>query len=100
MNNTSPEIPAEFLKALADPTRVRIMDLLRTGEKCVCEIFPAIGGRQSNTSRHLAILRRAGLVRSRKQGVSVYYAVRDRRVFRLLDLAGNIARFRYGTLRL
>ena len=44
---------AEILKALGQPTRLKIIDFLRDGERCVCEIFPAIGEEQSNTSRHL-----------------------------------------------
>lgn len=86
----SMNVQAEVFRALGDPTRLRILELLRNGEKCVCEIFPAIGGRQSNTSRHLGILRRAGLLRSRKQGVSVYYAVSDGRVYHLLQLARKL----------
>jgi ArsR family transcriptional regulator len=79
------ELRAAALKALGQPTRLRILELLRTGERCVCEIFPAIQEEQSNVSRHLAVLKSAGLVASRKEGLNVHYRVKDPRLFRLLD---------------
>ncbi len=79
------ELRAAALKALGQPTRLRILQLLRNGERCVCEIFPAIQEEQSNVSRHLAVLKSAGLVASRKEGLNVHYRVKDPRLFRLLD---------------
>ena len=79
------ELRAAALKALGQPTRLRILELLRNGERCVCEIFPAIEEAQSNVSRHLAVLRSAGLVASRKEGLNVHYRVKDPRLFDLLD---------------
>jgi ArsR family transcriptional regulator len=61
------------LKALADPTRVRVLGLLRGGEVCVCHIHEALGVPQPKASRHLAYLRRAGLVATSKRGLWVYY---------------------------
>jgi ArsR family transcriptional regulator len=61
------------LKALADPTRVRVLGLLRGGEVCVCHIHEALGVPQPKASRHLAYLRRAGLVAATKRGLWVYY---------------------------
>jgi ArsR family transcriptional regulator len=61
------------LKALADPTRVRVLGLLRGGEVCVCHIYESLGVPQPKASRHLAYLRRAGLVRATKRGLWVYY---------------------------
>jgi ArsR family transcriptional regulator len=75
---------AEFLKAMGQPTRLRILDLLRDGERCVYDIFPAIGGQQSNVSRHLQIMRRAGVLASRKQGLRVMYRIRDSKTKKLL----------------
>jgi ArsR family transcriptional regulator len=60
-------------KALADPTRVRILGLLRGGEICVCHIYESLRLPQPLVSRHLAYLRRAGLVDTRKDGLWVYY---------------------------
>jgi len=79
------EKKAKTLKALGQPTRLRIMEYLRDGERCVCEIFPAIGGQQSNVSRHLAVLKQAGLVSDRREGVSIYYRVLDPALYQLLD---------------
>jgi ArsR family transcriptional regulator, arsenate/arsenite/antimonite-responsive transcriptional repressor len=61
------------LKALADPTRLRIIGLLASGEVCVCHIHESLGIPQPKTSRHLAYLRRAGLVEGRKDGLWVHY---------------------------
>lgn len=79
------EKKAEILKALGQPTRLRIMEYLRDGERCVCEIFPAIGGQQSNVSRHLAVLKQAGLVADRRVGVSIFYRVKDPAILKVLD---------------
>src|SRR5437870_11852955 len=61
------------LKALADTTRLRILGLLLTGEVCVCHIHESLRISQPKASRHLAYLRRAGLVDARKQGLWVHY---------------------------
>ncbi|NOY52113.1 MAG: winged helix-turn-helix transcriptional regulator [Deltaproteobacteria bacterium] len=81
---------AAVLKALAQPTRMQILELLRQGERCVCEIIPALQEEQSNLSKHLASLRHAGIVNLRKEGTSNYYSVRHPEVFRILDLARKI----------
>ena len=62
-------------KALADPTRVRILGLLLAGEVCVCHIYEALRIPQSKASRHLAYLRRAGIVNGEKRGLWVYYRI-------------------------
>ncbi len=82
------ELKANVLKALGQPTRLKILELLRNGERCVCEIFPAIQEEQSNVSRHLALMKAAGILTSRKQGQMVHYRVRDPQVFKLLDGVG------------
>jgi len=82
---------ADYFAALSHPIRVKILELLRDGECCVCEIFPAIGAEQSNTSRHLAVLRRAGILKERREGVKVFYAVADKKVFGIIDAAKRIS---------
>ncbi len=62
-------------RAFSDRTRLRILNLLRAGELCVCDLINVIGVPQAKISRHLAYLRRAGLVRARKQGLWSYYAL-------------------------
>jgi len=81
---------AELLKTLGQSTRLKILDFLKDFEKCVCEIIPAIGEQQSNTSRHLSIMRRAGLLSHRQQGKSVFYRVKDQRIFNLLKILDEI----------
>jgi ArsR family transcriptional regulator len=67
--------PHALFAALSDPTRLRLLVLLREGEVCVCDLFGALSIPQPTASRHLAILRRAGLVSVRKQGLWSYYAL-------------------------
>ncbi len=90
MGNDLLELKANVLKALGQPTRLKILELLRTGERCVCEIFPAIKEEQSNVSRHLALMKSVGILASRKQGQMVHYRVRDPQVFKLLDSANAL----------
>lgn len=68
----------KIYKALADETRLRILALLfAEGELCVCDIFAALALPQSTVSRHLAYLRKAGLVNDRRCGLWIYYSLRD-----------------------
>ncbi len=68
---------AETLKALSDPTRLRIVSLLRHGELCVCDLTEALQTPQSKVSRHLAFLKNAGWVTARRRGKWVYYQLLD-----------------------
>ena len=79
------ELKAEVLKALAQPTRLKILELLRNGERCICEIVPAINGEQSNISRHISLMQKSRLVTTRKDGVKVMVKVRDPKIFEILD---------------
>lgn len=63
----------QVFRAFSDPTRLRILHLLLKGELCVCDIVAAVRVPQSTASRHLAYLRRSGLVLSRKDGLWMYY---------------------------
>ena len=71
------ERTAETLKALSDPTRLRIVSLLRHGELCVCDLTEALQTPQSKVSRHLAFLKNAGWVKARRSGKWVYYQLLD-----------------------
>jgi ArsR family transcriptional regulator len=64
---------SHVFKALADPTRIRMVGLLLGGAVCVCDIHQSLGIPQSKASRHLAYLRRTGLVEAEKRGLWVYY---------------------------
>jgi DNA-binding transcriptional ArsR family regulator len=79
------ELKAEILKALAQPTRLKILELLRNGEKCICEIVPALNGEQSNISRHISLMQKSNLVNTRKDGVRVMVKVKDPKIFDILD---------------
>jgi len=83
---------ADVLKSLAQPARLKIIDFLRDGERCVCEIFPAIDEEQSNTSRHLTYMQMHGILSRRKEGVKIYYAVKHPEVFEIIDRATAIVR--------
>lgn len=84
------EARAGLLKALGHPTRIRILELLRDGERCVCEIVPELNFDQPVISRHLAVLRKEGIVECEKEGLKVIYRVKDKNIFALLDLVDDI----------
>jgi len=67
---------ARILQSLAHPVRICIFELLAGGEKTVGEIVRHLGMKEANTSRHLALLRGAGMVATRKQGLNVYYSIK------------------------
>ncbi|HNR14478.1 MAG TPA: metalloregulator ArsR/SmtB family transcription factor [Thermodesulfobacteriota bacterium] len=68
---------ATIFQALSDHTRLRIMKLLETGELCVCELMQVLDMSQPRISRHLGILKNAGLVNDRRQGKWVFYSLRN-----------------------
>jgi ArsR family transcriptional regulator len=71
--------------ALADPIRLEILAFLRHGEKCVCEIVPRLNLIQPVVSRHLRILKDAGIVRCRKDGTKRMYSTVDPRIYNVVD---------------
>jgi ArsR family transcriptional regulator len=68
---------SRFLRALGDENRLRIVALMAHGELCVCHLENALGLSQPNVSRHLAILRQAGVVKTRREGNWIYYQLAD-----------------------
>ena len=84
-NDQIRQLKADLLKALGQPTRLKILELLVDGERCVCEIFPAIQEEQSNISKHLAFLRGQGIVIAERRGMRVFYRLTDKRVVKLLE---------------
>jgi len=88
------EMKAEILKTLAQPTRLKILELLRNGERCICEIVPAINGEQSNISRHISLMQKSHLVTTRKDGVRVMVKVKDPGIFTILDRVNRILKNR------
>jgi DNA-binding transcriptional ArsR family regulator len=92
MSDRTLELKAHILKALAQPTRLKILESLREGEKCVCEIYPAVNGEQSNISKHLSIMQSANLLTSRKEGIRVLFNVKYREVFDIVDTVSHLLR--------
>jgi DNA-binding transcriptional ArsR family regulator len=81
------EALAETFRVLGDPTRVRILDALAAGELCVCDIASLVGISESAVSHQLRLLRGMRLVRPRRAGRLVYYAVDDQHILELLKQA-------------
>lgn len=90
LNRPLAEIKAELFKALAHPARVRALEVLAEGEHTVGELQPLVGIESSHLSQQLGVLRRAGLVVTRKEGSSVYYSLRDPLVAELLAVAKQL----------
>lgn len=84
------QIKADFFRTLGHPARVRILELLRDGELSVGKLQAELGIDSSGASQHLAAMRRQGLLESRREGTSVFYRVRDPRVFQLLETARQL----------
>lgn len=84
------KLKAEFFKTLGHPARIRVLEVLRDGERSVSDLVPEIGLEASHLSQQLAVLRRADLVQTRKEGTSVLYSVANPMVFELLDVARRI----------
>lgn len=76
---------AEVLKALAHPARLLVVDELACGERCVCELQEMIGSDMSTVSRHLAVLKSAGLITDRKKGLNIYYSLTMPCILRFMD---------------
>ena len=73
MKKQNPAEPALLFKTLSDPTRLRLLNLLAGGEVCVCDLHDTLGLDQPKVSRHLALMRRAGLVEARRNGKWMHY---------------------------
>ena len=82
---------ARILKVLGDPNRIKIIELLRDGEHCQCDIIPFIGQSQPTISRHLRMLEENGILVSRKDGVKVIYRISDPSVLKIVDLAASLS---------
>lgn len=84
------QVKAEFFKTLGHPVRIRVLELLGQREHAVSEMLPEVGVEAANLSQQLAVLRRAGLVTTRKEGSAVYYSLTSPRVAELLAVARSI----------
>jgi DNA-binding transcriptional ArsR family regulator len=79
------EARARVLKALANPSRLILIDALAQGEKCVADLTALVGSDMSTVSRHLSVLKSAGIVGDRRQGLQIYYNLKMPCVLRFFD---------------
>ncbi|MBN1909078.1 MAG: winged helix-turn-helix transcriptional regulator, partial [Pirellulales bacterium] len=85
------EARARVIKAMAHPTRLFIVEeLARVEERCVCELTEMIGADMSTVSRHLALLKEAGIIEDRKQGSMVFYRLRMKCVLKFLECVESV----------
>ncbi len=84
------EARAQILKVLAHPTRLFLVDVLSRGERCVCELTALVGADMSTVSKHLAMLRSAGILAAEKRGMQVFYRLRMPGVLRCSEYAGEV----------
>ena len=84
------QLKAEFFKTLGHPVRIRVLELLSERDHAVAEMLPEVGIEPAHLSQQLAVLRRAGLVVSRKEGVTVIYSLTSPQVADLLAVARSI----------
>ena len=83
-------LQAELCKSLSDPKRLHIIQELRARERTVSELADILGLKQSNTSRHLGVLRRIGVITPRKEGNIVYYRLADAKIAEACDLVHEV----------
>jgi ArsR family transcriptional regulator len=81
---------ARLLRILGDQNRIKIIELLRSGEMCQCDIIPMIGQSQPTVSRHLSLLEENGVIKSRRDGVRMLYQISDPKVLEIIDLATSL----------
>jgi DNA-binding transcriptional ArsR family regulator len=92
MNYSQAKIMAEILKALAHPVRVMIVDALKKSDRCVCELNELVDIDQSGISRHLAMLKKAGIVTDRREGMKVFYHLESPCILRAFECTLQVIR--------
>ena len=90
-DDTELEAPRAVFKALSNEYRIRILEALRDGELCACEVQVVLDAPQSTVASHLRELKDAGLVNTRRRGKWTYYRIGDTAVLQLLDIADALA---------
>jgi ArsR family transcriptional regulator len=85
------QVQTELLKTISHPTRLAVLDILRDGEQCVCHIEAMLNLRQAYISQQLMVLREAGLVEVRRDGLNIYYRVIKPEIFAILDAINSAA---------
>ena len=75
----------EFFKALGDPTRLKILECIKSGEKCICEIIPYTGKSQPCVSQHLKVMKHAGIIDERKDGTRIMIKASNIDIFNIIN---------------
>jgi len=75
----------DIFKALGDTTRLKILECVRNGEKCICEIIPETGKSQPTVSQHLKILKIAGLINEKREGTRIMISVAHNKIYDIID---------------
>jgi ArsR family transcriptional regulator len=84
------ELHAEVCKTLANPKRIEIINLLRSGEKSVTSLLEATGLLKANLSQHLSIMRQKGMIHARKEGLNVFYRIANPKIVKACDLMREV----------
>lgn len=84
------QLRAAIIKALAHPSRLLIVDELGKGERCVSELTELVGSDISTVSKHLLVLKKAGVVQEEKRGLQVFYRLRVPCILRLFDCVAHV----------
>ncbi|MHC4477247.1 MAG: ArsR/SmtB family transcription factor [Planctomycetota bacterium] len=86
------ERQAEIVKAVAHPLRIAVLDFLKDGEQCVCDIADHVGSERSNVSRHLSVMVGAGVLQCRKEGLKVIYMLKTPCILDFLSCVSGVLR--------
>ena len=92
MENEVYKRKAQVIKALAHPSRLMMVDALAEGEMCVCDLQHLVGADMSTVSKHLSVMKNAGIVTDRKEGLKVYYRLRVPCVMRFFECIDAVLR--------
>lgn len=90
MEKTLYELQAEVCKTLASPKRLEIINALKEGEKSVGELVEILGVPKANVSQHLAVMRHKGILKSRRDGVNIYYSIANEKVVKACTLMKEV----------
>ena len=75
----------DIFKALADPTRLKILECIKKGEKCICKIIPYTGKSQPCVSQHLKVMKHAGIIDERRDGTKIMIKASNNEIFKIID---------------
>lgn len=84
------ELQAEVVKTIASAKRIEIIDALKSGEKTVSDLVASLGLPKANISQHLAVMRHKGILKSRREGVNVYYSIANAKVIQACSLMREV----------